>query len=245
MLLQNALSWRIIAPLSLALAALAGLAPTPVHRSDNFNNNVLASFWGGGTIGNAAINETNSRLECRNTGPTGNYSSAGVGFEPYGINWKQDFHVEFNYRFKINSASGSRKVFFGAVFAIDGDVPATFTGLAAGLYRDSNGLFLGVLQYENGSIVDTDVVPITQVSGKIEIDWDKSMDRMTVERSGSGASAHLDGYYAANGGAFGNTAMEMGMGVITVGGNVTFTGANCYIDNWEADFVKRNFTVSP
>ncbi len=240
MLPMHFTSRRAIAPLSFALIVLAGLVPAPVHRSDNFNNNALASFWGHGTNGNASVDETNARLEFHNTGPTGTFSSAGIGFEPYGINWKQDFHVEFTYRLKVNSVTGSKKVFLGAAFAVAGDVPATFTGLAAGLFRDSNGLFVGVLQFTNGNIVDFDLTPITQISGKIEIDWDKSMDRMTVQRSG-GPSTHLDGYYAANGGTFGNTAMETGIGLITYGGNMTISGANCYLDNWEADFVKRNF----
>lgn len=235
-------TWRAYAPAAIGLAVLAGLVPAPVHRSDNFNNNSLASFWGQGTNGNAAVDETNARLEFHNTGATGTFSAAGLGFEPYGINWKQDFHFEFNYRFKINSAAGTRKAFFGQVFSVAGDVPTTFTGVACGLLRDTGGLWLGVLEFSGGNIIDFSGMPLTQVSGKIEIDWDKSMDRFTVQRSNGGPSAHLDGYYAKNGGAWGTLPMETGLGIITYGGNMSFTGPNCYIDNWEGDFVKRSFT---
>ncbi len=232
--------WLVAGPLAVALVVLAGLAPAVVHRSDNFNNNSIAAFWGNGASSNSNVVETNGRLEFNNTGPTGDFSSAGAVFLPFGINWKHDFHVEFDYRLKVNNAAGTRQVLLDASFSVAGVTATTFTGLAAGVMRDSSGMKVGIFEYENGDIVASHTAPITQFSGTIEIDWDKSMDRMTVQRSG-GPSVHLDGYFAANGGTYGNTPMETGIGVITYGGNVNYTGANCFIDNWQADFVKRAF----
>lgn len=233
-------SWRILAPFVLVSIVCAAGAPTIIHRSDNFNNNALAAYWTEVNLGNADLNETNGRIEFNNTGPTGVVSSAGIFFEPYGINWKRDFHIEFTYRLNINNLNAPREFFMGTALAVEGDFPQTMTGLAAGLLRDSTGLYVGVFQYDNGEIVASDVEAITQKTGKIEIDWDRSLDQMTVERSNSGGEVELNGYFADVGGIYGNDPMRITQAIATHRGNINFVGSNIYMDNWEADFYRRN-----
>lgn len=229
-----------VAPLVIAMTVLAGLAPTLIHRSDNFNNNALASFWSDGTLGNAKLHETNSRLEFSNTGPTGAASSAGIGFDLYGINWKKNFHGEFDYKLQINNMAAPKEFFLGTALAVDGDIPNTMTGVSIGLLRDVGGLWVGILTFNGGNITDFDGVPVTQTSGRIEFDWNKAQDDFMVRRVG-GSWATLHGYYAAHGGLYGTDPMAISMGVIALNGNITFTGAKTYIDNWEMDFYKRAF----
>lgn len=233
-------SWRAVAPLALAVVVFAGLAPTPIHRSDNFNNNSFANFWSTAGLNNKSVDELNGRLEFHNTGPTGSLSAAGLSFNPYGINWKKDFHIEWNYKLNITNMPAPKTMFLGTALPVDGDWPATMTGFACGLLRDSGGLWAGVLIYNNGTVVDFDGIPITQTTGKIEIDWDYSADRMSVHRSG-GPSAFIDGYYGFYGATYGTWPMRIIQGCATTNGNINFTGARVYMDNWEADFVKRNF----
>lgn len=233
-------SWRAAAPLLLSIAVLGGLAPVMLHRSDNFNNNALSGSWTDGTWGNLGVTETDSRLEFHTKGATGAASAAGVLFDPHGINWKKDFHIEFTYKLNMNSIAAPKQLFVGAALAIEGDFPQTFTGLACGVLRDVGGLWVGALRFQNGTVVDFDGAPITQKTGKVEIEWDYSADKLTVERSG-GPSTEINGYYAANGGAFGTSPMAVTLGAVTYNGNLNFVGNNVFIDNFEMDYFKRPF----
>lgn len=228
---------RAIALGSIALVVLCAFAPTPVHRSDNFNNNVLASFWDQGHDGNLRVREFHQRLEFRTVGPT-SLDAAGVAFNPYGINWKQDFHIEFDYRLSIPGNIGASRVLLGAVLELFGDFP-NITGVVAGVMRQGNTLFLGAFTFNNGVITDIDGIAITQTGGRIQVDWDKSADRLTIRRGGQ--TAHLDGMFANWGGAFGNSPMAIVLGCLVQNSGVNFNGNKAYIDNWEADFVKRLF----
>lgn len=233
-------SWRAAAPLLAALALLAGLAPTIQQRSDNFNNNALANFWSAGTLGPVKIHETNQRLEFSNSGPTGALSAAGVLFNKHGINWKKNFHIEWDYRLNINTIAAPKAFFMGTALPVEGDFPDTMTGLICGLLRDVGGLWIVILVYDKGAIIDSQRTQITQKTGKIEIDWNKAQDRMTVKRKG-GTPVHYDGYYALAGGLYGNSPMAINQGIVAGNGNINFKGHNVYMDNWTAEFYRRNF----
>ena len=233
-------SWFACLPLTIALAVLAGLAPPYVNKRDNFNNNALAGFWSNGATGNIAVAEQNQRLEFLRLGNTGALSSAGVLFNPYGINWKKDFHIEWNYRFKINNMNPSRQLFMGTALVFAGNFPETMTGVACGLLRDGPLLHMGLIQYQNGSIINFDSQIIPQTTGKIEIDWDKDADRLTVKRTG-GSPANLNGLYSLLGTQYGTKPMAITQGVFSLNGNVSFSSNNVYVDNWKADFFRRSF----
>lgn len=228
---------------SVLMFALAGLAPTPVNRSDNFNNNSLAAFWEAANFGNLAANETNSRLEFRSTGSTGMLSAAGVLFQPYGINWKQDFHIEWTGRMKIDMISFPRTCFMGTLLIIAGEYPDTMTGLGAGFYRDSSQLYFGVARFENGAVMTFDGSPtLLTADSLVEVDWDRSLDRLTAKLTGGPQGVHT-GFFTDFGGAYGHTPMAIIQGIVTRNGHVPLNGSKARIDNWKAEFVRRNFPV--
>jgi hypothetical protein len=234
---------RIVAPILLVvtLTVLAALAPTPVHRSDNFDNNSLANFWTEGHFGNLRLREKNQRLEFRTVGPI-SLDAAGVAYTPYGINWKQDFHIEWDYRLNLTGNLTPVRWMMGTVLLLTGAWPESVTGVVCGLLREGNFLYIGILTFEDGALIDIDGVIVTQTSGRVEIDWDKSADRLTVSRGGQ--STHVDGLFAMWGAEFGNSPMAMTQGFqVSNGSGITFTvtGSKAYMDNWEADFVKRLF----
>ncbi len=227
-------------PAALVMLVLAGLAPTPLHRSDNFNNNAFAAYWWPGSYFNMTVAETNQRLEFSRLGLTGSLSGSGVVFNPFGINWKKDFHIQWSYRFNLTNVAAGRKMFMGTALVFAGSFPATMTGVGCGLLRDGSQTYVGWMKFDNGALVDFDGQIITQVTGTIEVDWNKAADRLSIKRSG-GPPTNLDGFYAEFGTQYGALPIAINLGAFTANGSINFTGSNVYMDNWAADFYKRAF----
>lgn len=61
-------------------------------------------------------------------------------------------------------------------------------------------------------------------------------------RSGRSPS-NLNGSFADYGLQYGNSPSAINIGAFAASGNMIFSTANVYMDNWEADFVKRAFTA--
>lgn len=222
-------------------AALTGLAPSPVHRSDNFNDNAPASFWRAETVGNLAVGETASKLQFRSTGSTGAVSAAGVLFKPFGINWRKDCHIEWTGRLKIDAMPFPRKCFMGTLLIVAGEYPTTMTGLGAGFYRDNSQLWFGVLRFENGAVVSIiGSLSLLTVDSLVEIDWDKSIDRLTAKLTAD-HEGFQSGFFADFGATHGNTPMAIIQGVLTLDGHVPLNGSKARMDNWSASFFKRAF----
>jgi hypothetical protein len=162
---------------AVALAGLCAFVPTPVTVSDNFNNNsVNQNLWEIASFGGKNVAEVNQRLQFSANGATGLLSFAGLLVEPWGANWRRDFEIEFDYKLNLANVAGNRAVFLGVGLALEGDWPTSFTGLGAGLLRNNDGLFLGWFKFENGVQVDFDGIPIAQVSGQVNVEWDRSDD---------------------------------------------------------------------
>jgi hypothetical protein len=227
--------------LAVGLTILAGFAPAPINRTDNFNNNLLANFWRVRSFGNAAVTEANKRLEFSRTGANGALSAAGVQFKPYGIDWTQPFSITWKGRLNVPAPAGSQKCFMGTVLFVDGQYPLSMTGVGIGFLRDVTGQYFGVVEFTNGAITDfTGTVSGSTWPSNVTIAWDPSIDKFTAIATPGPFVPHF-GFEAAYGDDYGDLPMTIVQGILIIGGNMTITGARANMDNWSADFVRRDF----
>lgn len=248
--LRRTRPWFRLAPLALGMAVLVGLAPLPVNRADNFDDNSIASFWQVKSFGNARVREVNQRLEFRTIGPSAPLSAAGLRYKRDGIDWTQDFHIEWRSRFKFAPlTSPNQRCFMGTVLVIEGQYPNTMTGLGCGYLKDISGEYFGIVEFTNGAITNVTgtVVPSTQLAGGfIRIDWNAGIDRITATHEhpptdGYGPYVPYFGFDAAYGDTHRDLPMTIVQGVLLIGDSFSITGNKVYMDRWKATFTPRAF----
>jgi hypothetical protein len=229
--------------LACTLAGLVGFAPTKYTRTDNFNDNFItpARWWElGWNFQNMTLAETNKRLEFKcndDGGDTENF--AGVYVPNWGVNWRRNFRVEFDFHLDLPNIIGFNTVVFGTFFCLENEVPIGNTGLGAGVIRDRDGLWLGIIHYEFGEWIEVSRVPLPNTSGRAVITWNRANDRMSI-RVGNRV-AHFDGFEAIYGLEHGHEALMLVQGCIASDGQFNFPGSRAYFDDWLFSGFRRGF----
>ncbi len=220
------------------LAALVGLAPTPVVVRDRFtDNNVSNNFWLQSQVGVTHVNETHQRLEFNAATASASESFAGLEVKKWGANWKQDFEIEIDYKLNLANVTGDDEVLLGIGLGLTGQFPEDFTGFGAYIGRDASRVFLVIARYTNGGIVTFDETDITATQGQLTVEWDRSSDQISALADGQ--EVHLDGPWADLGGTYGNDPMVIAIGCLPLNGNRPFPGSRVWIDEFKFDGVKR------
>lgn len=224
--------------LLLACFVLAAPAPVPVTVRDRFNNNVInTNLWELHQSGGVFLNEQNHRLEVRANGHTGARSSASLDVRPWGIDWRYPASISADYNLNLSAPPGNRIGAVGFGFSLTGSFPTTFTGLTAGVQREHTGLYLVIGRYQDGQVVGVQRTAISDTSGQLLVQWSRSLDRMLV--TAGGTSLALTGLWATYGATDGTHPMVISIGGVTFNGDLTFTGAHAWLDDFEFVGVKR------
>lgn len=226
-----------------ALVATAGLAPTPVTVRDRFTDNAInLNLWRSLQVGSVGTDEDNRRLEFYAMNPTGDFSYGGLGIDPWGANWSRDFVIRLDYKLNLPTSAvpGDRIVWVGVDMSVAGNLPETSVGYAAGVTRDRTGLYVNIMRFDGSGSgpVQLKTAPITgATSGTLEIEWDRSADRLTARVGG--VSTFLTGPWSRYGAARGFHPMLLAVGCTTLYGDITFVGTRVFVDNFEFTGFKK------
>lgn len=220
------------------VAALAGLAPTPVVVRDRFTDNAVSNgLWIQRQFGVVNGAETHQRYEFNATVNSAGESYAGLEVKNWGANWKQDFEIEIDYKLNLGNLNGNKEVLVGVGLALTGQFPEDFTGFGAYIGRDVNRIFLVIARYTDGGIVTFDETDITAVQGQLTVEWDRSSDQISALADGQ--EVHLDGPYADLGATYGGDPMVISIGCLPLNGSRTFPGSRVWVDEFKFAGVKR------
>ena len=220
------------------LAALVGLAPTPVVVRDRFTDNSINNgLWLPHQFGVTNGTETHQRFEFNAATNSGAASFAGLEVKNWGANWKQDFEIEIDYKLNVTNLTSNREILLGVGLALVGQFPEDFTGFGAYIGRDANRIFLVIARYTDGGIVTFDETDITAAQGQLTVEWDRSSDQISALADGQ--EVHLDGPYADLGATYGGDPMVISIGCLPLNGNRTFPGSRVWVDEFKFAGVKR------
>jgi hypothetical protein len=226
-----------------SMIALAGFAPDDQEKflfTENFNDNSIDPPWDSGSFSGKAVTNANGRLQFSANGATGQLGFAGLVVEPWGANIRRDFQVEANSFINLTNVTGNELVFLGFGFANEGDLaefPNTGTVLGAGVLRTSAAILLGWVKLVDGAVVDFDGDIITQTSGKITVEVDKSDNELSIRRNGQ--TVTYNGFFTDFGAAHPTDPLVITLGCVTANGNASFPGSRVRLDNFEFNGFKR------
>jgi hypothetical protein len=228
---------------SLVVSAALCFAPDDTEKflfTDNFNNNSVGGIWNQHATGGLSVSELNHRLQFSANGATAPLSAAGLEIRPWGANIRRDFQIEVDSTMALNNVTGNRRVFLGVGFAHPGTFPTDNIVLGVGVVRQSNGMFLGWMKFQDGVLIDSDGTEITAVNGQINIEFDKSDDELRISRNGE--TVIYDGFFAEFGAADPNEPLVISIGCVTLNGNIAFPANRVRLDNFQFNGFKRTRT---